>query len=327
MNDTRDLPLWDVEAEILTDLLTARERLSRHTRPAPATVRHSPVRKLVPATIAAVAAGSIATAAVIVTNTNGGRSTSPSTSATAKRQPNAITTIRMRAVAALVASGGDIVHTRAVTVDPGGSTCVQDIWTTPAQPVPGQPLRERSLIVCDGQLTQDTEMIVAAPDPGPALAYPLKLSAGPGQERLVNGRKWETDGELIEVDGASRTWSDVKSTRLLPPVPAEDGAAVRSELANKTYVVVGHATIDGRDTLELRRADVPEVVDTVWVDATSYLPVRSRLATPVGDGSATTTSTVDYDFLPATPANVARLAPVVPPGYTRTDAPPTYPHG
>ncbi|HEY5015054.1 MAG TPA: hypothetical protein VIK61_20380, partial [Acidimicrobiia bacterium] len=105
------------------------------------------------------------------------------------------------------------------------------------------------------------------------------------------------------------------------------GAAVRSELANKTYVVVGHATIDGRDTLELRRADVPEVVDTVWVDATSYLPVRSRLATPVGDGSATTTSTVDYDFLPATPANVARLAPVVPPGYTRTDAPPTYPHG
>lgn len=328
MNDTRDLPLWDVEAEILTDLLTARDRLSRHTRPAPVTVRHSPVRKLVPATIAAVAAGSIATAAVVVTSTNGGRSASPSsTSATTKTQPNAITTIRMRAVAALVASGDAIVHTRAVTVDPGGSTCVQDIWTTPAQPVPGRLLRERNLIVCDGQLTQDTEMIVAAPDPGPALAYPLKLSAGPGQERLVNGRKWETVGELIEVDGASRTWSDVKSTRLLPPVPAEDGAAVRSELANQTYVIVGHATIDGRDALELRRADVPELVDTVWVDATSYLPVRSRLSTPVGVGSVTTTSTIDYDFLPATPANVALLTPVVPPGYTQKDAPPAYPHG
>ena len=328
MNDTRDLPLWDVEAEILTDLLTARERLSRHTPPTAATVRRSPARKLVPATIAAVAAGSIATAAVVATNTNRVRSASPSSSsATTQSRPNPITTIRMRAVAALVASGDEILHTRTVTTDPGGTTCVQDIWTTPAQPVAGQLLRERNLIVCDGQLTQDVEMIVAAPDPGPALQYPLKLSAGPGQERLVNGHKWETDGELIEVDGASHTWSDLKSTRLLPPVPAEDGAAVRAELANQTYAIVGHATIDGRDTLELRRTDLPAVADTVWVDATSYLPVRSRLSAPVGDGSVTTTSTVDYDFLPATPANLALLTPIVPPGYTQTAAPPTNAHG
>ena len=50
----------------------------------------------------------------------------------------------------------------------------------------------------------------------------------------------------------------------------------------------------------------------LWVDATTYLPMRQFLGLSNGQKSVT-----DYTFLPPTPGNLAKLRPEIPAGYTR----------
>ncbi len=49
------------------------------------------------------------------------------------------------------------------------------------------------------------------------------------------------------------------------------------------------------------------------VNATTYLPMRDYQRMSNGQQSVT-----DYTFLPPTPANLAKLRPVIPEGYTRS---------
>jgi hypothetical protein len=49
----------------------------------------------------------------------------------------------------------------------------------------------------------------------------------------------------------------------------------------------------------------------LWVDATTYLPMRQYLRMSNGERNVT-----DYSYLPPTPGNLARLRPHIPAGYT-----------
>jgi hypothetical protein len=71
----------------------------------------------------------------------------------------------------------------------------------------------------------------------------------------------------------------------------------------------GHAVIDGADTIKLvSTAKSKAGPMTVYVSPTTYLPVRSVVA-----GQRT-----DYQWLPATAANVAQLRGPIPAGFRRT---------
>jgi hypothetical protein len=50
----------------------------------------------------------------------------------------------------------------------------------------------------------------------------------------------------------------------------------------------------------------------MWINPATNLPVRSYT------GNSAVKITTDYTFLPPTPANMADLNPVIPPGFTRT---------
>jgi hypothetical protein len=90
---------------------------------------------------------------------------------------------------------------------------------------------------------------------------------------------------------------------------------IQQGLASGLITVIGPAEkINGKATVKLRRseqkADVPMIL---WVDATTYLPVRWQYE---GDH----TVPFDISWVPRTPANVANLTARIPPGFTKKDS-------
>ncbi|HEX4520923.1 MAG TPA: hypothetical protein VH063_15185 [Gaiellaceae bacterium] len=110
------------------------------------------------------------------------------------------------------------------------------------------------------------------------------------------------------------------------PTPAgSEGLAdiFRNQDAKGAFTLVGTGMIGGESVLHLRRpwtipfpggasALAPTSID-VWVDATTYLPVRQEIHA----GPAVINRTV-YSWLPRTAANLEKLNLVIPPGFTHT---------
>jgi hypothetical protein len=172
---------------------------------------------------------------------------------------------------------------------------VTENWSYPIQPQAGQLIRMRSVTVPSNPNDKsDTEYIYTEPA-GAKAALPTKT-------------------EVIFVQYGNRTWSDTYA-----PIATQSAAASLQELhqtiATGDFKVVGKTVIDGQTVLELTdhyKVDGEAGEQTVWVDPTTYLPVRT-LSDDAGD-----TNQVDYEFLPPTPANMAKLKPIIPPGFTKT---------
>jgi hypothetical protein len=103
--------------------------------------------------------------------------------------------------------------------------------------------------------------------------------------------------------------------------------------------VTGHVRIDGRETTEISGSvTVPlskgyaktvhekeaRVRFTLWVNPTTYLPIREFGSTETygGSGGDTVSSSVtDLQWLPPTAANVAQTLVTIPPGYQQVSSP------
>lgn len=85
-------------------------------------------------------------------------------------------------------------------------------------------------------------------------------------------------------------------------------AFIESQLACGAYTVVGRQVVDGVDTLEI--AGPPGGI-TVWVNPSTYLPVRMQ-AGPMQ---------INFEWLPATAANLAELHVSVPAGFRQVPPP------
>lgn len=83
---------------------------------------------------------------------------------------------------------------------------------------------------------------------------------------------------------------------------------IRSQLACGAYTVAGRQVVDGIDTIKITGTSSPF---TFWVNPVNYLPVRANL------GHRQT----DFRWLPASPANLARLKVTVPAGFKQVPAP------
>jgi hypothetical protein len=103
--------------------------------------------------------------------------------------------------------------------------------------------------------------------------------------------------------------------------------------------VTGHARIDGAATTEISGSvTVPlakgyaksinekeaRVRYTLWVNSTTYLPVREFGSTEAYGGSMGTTvssGVTDVQWLPPTAANIAQTLVTIPAGYQRVSSP------
>lgn len=118
----------------------------------------------------------------------------------------------------------------------------------------------------------------------------------------------------VFVDYRDHTYTASPGTEMSAPeyddvwTPTE----LRQGLTDGIIRVLGPGEpIDGKPTIKLyrepRKADVPM---DLWVDATTYLPVRWQLRQ---DNS----TPFDVTWLPPTPENLAQLTTDIPPGFTR----------
>jgi hypothetical protein len=118
----------------------------------------------------------------------------------------------------------------------------------------------------------------------------------------------------VFVDHRARTYRVAPGVE--PSAPAHDSVLtpeeIRQELADGSIAVVGPGeAIGGKPTVKLHREPRrTDVATDLWVDATTYLPVRWQW---LQEGS----TPFDVAWLPPTPENLAQLTTVVPPGYAR----------
>ena len=155
----------------------------------------------------------------------------------------------------------------------------------------------------------------------------------------------ETDEELtstptttthVIVDYQTRTWS--QSTATLPaesaspsvsapscaagvpyawsPDPKQEAAMLRTAVSCGILTATDGGIVDGVSTVKLSQRPGAPTTITVWIDATTYLPVR--IVQVWADTTLSSADTqMDMRWLPPTPANQANLTLHIPAGFTQ----------
>lgn len=117
---------------------------------------------------------------------------------------------------------------------------------------------------------------------------------------LYDGRVWTSHRTRVPA-GASIAFTAV-----------DEAQANRDNVVHGRARIVGKSRVDGMQAVRLHEALAPPALglDT-WVDSNTYLTLRQRFT---AGGLASTT---DEDWLPRTPANVAKTRLVIPVGFKR----------
>jgi hypothetical protein len=216
--------------------------------------------------------------------------------------------LRARLLAAIDTASGDILYTHGGPAPGGGN------WQFPAYPHPGQQAHLRILgLGSDGKVYKDGEYSFKMPSGTALHDYISNYTANLDQGGL------QLSGTAMAVDHFRHTWSECHSKFILGFTL--DAAGIRAEIANGQFTVIGRTGLHGQRAIELKinvppgnEAPPHTTVERLWVNATTYLPMRQLQRMSNGQQSVS-----DYLFLPPTPENLARLRPVIPAGYPRAD--------
>ncbi len=218
--------------------------------------------------------------------------------------------VRGRVLAA-AAEDRDLILASISTFVPNGTTTAQPGPPEPQAAIVGYTNRTWSDPVTDAMLSEHT--------------------TSAGVQSVVGETLTRTPGRLryqsTELDYPTRTWysythdvagSNPPTTETLP-----EWLLRRSRCP---YTVTGQATIDGQRTLVMAPENTfPGVYcgyPTIWVNATTY-----QLVQTVTNGVYGTT-TVERQWLPRTPANIALTLVQIPTGFTESaSVPPFDPSG
>jgi hypothetical protein len=152
--------------------------------------------------------------------------------------------------------------------------------------------------------------------------------------------KWSLlpPGPSVPASACSRTGALAMGG---PPIPTSDWPAfINATLACGAATVTGHVQVGGVDTLEITgspvtvrlKADYAKVIHekllrvrwTLYVDPTTYLPVRMSGSSYTFGGpapSARFVAVTDMQWLPPTAANVAQSLVTIPPGFQQVSSP------
>jgi hypothetical protein len=210
--------------------------------------------------------------------------------------PPALQTAAVQAavLASVTSAGGDVLYVQRSD----GQDAVLDTqeWFWPSNPAPGRQVHMLA-ITADGMEIEDTFYATARDQ------YTAG-STGP----VITGT------ELI-IDPHSKTWSIQQGTTIRPQLPqATSAALLRQYIAAHVWTVIGRSSLAGQPAIELGTAGPDGLRELLWVNARTDLPMRQVKENWNGPGSRLQ---YDIEYLPATPANLAKLTPAIPPGYKR----------
>jgi hypothetical protein len=204
---------------------------------------------------------------------------------------------------ALQHESGDILHVSTTSKTTKEETKTDRSWVYPAFPVAGQQVRYRRFQSYNGRPYQDIESIYTeTADMDRPILY---TSQGPRSAKIVG------------VDYHSRTWARFRTTLVPAETTGFSPALIRAEIASGNFHVEGMVRLNGRKTVKVSFFNKPTNWHvTLWVDAHTYIPLRSVWFDPTP--GFTTTTTYSYQILPATPASLKLLGPVIPAGFTKS---------
>lgn len=119
---------------------------------------------------------------------------------------------------------------------------------------------------------------------------------------------------------ATKTWTTEDGTGTQPATGITP-ASIRGDIESGSLTVVGPGgTIDGHDTIELSLSAGHESVEQLWVDSSTYLPVRLALAPSTGVTGPS--SQENWTYYAPTSQALSELTLSVPSNYTQESAPP-----
>lgn len=221
------------------------------------------------------------------------------------------------------AVAGDVeyeVQTGAVN---GATTDVYQIWSWPAQAVPGQRQVIRTLYrgispsSSTVKLTEDRSVEFVTPAASATTArdqITMVCFLGSGQTGCGFDKVNTPPGMWSRFTAQVRFVTDVGADGYLNPATLARG------VADGAWRIVRRTRLDGQQAIELSetghhsRYVIEPLPTLLWVNAQTYLPIRLVSGTGNGyEGMAT----VNFSFLPATEANLALLRVPIPAGYQR----------
>jgi hypothetical protein len=191
-----------------------------------------------------------------------------------------------------------------------GSTSTS--WIYPAFPAVGQRVRYRQVDYSKGEPGQDVESIYTEDE---ALEH-LSMSTTQGPR----------SAKIVGVDYQTRTWATFTTSTVLVSLTMSP-ALIHAQIASGNFTVDGTVKLDGHDAVKLHWTQnlgpAAAFRTTMWVDATTYVPLRLVNVRTVGPHISFTT-TIGFAMIPATGASMKALTPPVPAGFTRAAQIPGY---
>jgi YD repeat-containing protein len=161
----------------------------------------------------------------------------------------------------------------------------------------------------------------------------LKTETAASATRSATTRGRVIQRTLVTLDYESKTWSistpgfECGSFCTLPPPPSGACGCDLDPFANypgqtARVLLLGQETIDGKPTFHLRftiKGGHNASTTDIWIDRFTYLPVHEKAAfrDTSTKGHPIVTTINEFTWLPRTHANLARLAPIIPRGFTR----------
>ena len=212
--------------------------------------------------------------------------------------------VKLAILTAIGSVSGDVMHLTVSTS--GGSPVgrgVDQYWWWPAKPAPGQQVH---LLFAGISTREDVTFTEPAPSPGnPKL-------------RMIPASGFFTDP-------ASKTWQPISQFAYEGVFAETSGSLLDERYMRSTYLARGkvindHTAIDGRIAIEISTPGVPGLHVLLWVDAQTYLPLRQVKLDSMATNNPETKMIYDYQFLPATAANLAKLTLTIPSGYTKASS-------
>ena len=251
-------------------------------------------------------AAGIATAAAVAGTVTaltlpGGTSGTSEESSVVSSAPITSSTLQAKLTAAFSSALNKVAVEHATYRINSEAPVTDQTWSYPLQPSLGQQVRTRTIHTSQGGTFRiDTGENYLMP-PVPKTSY-MKATS-----------------EVTTVSYPGKVWwqQQISSHAVTPPVARE----LIANLPPLGKWTAHNTTLNGQ-AIEFSLHTTSKAgkikswfIDNLWVDASTYLPLRET--SDNGSTGFDTVGTSDYEYLPATPANLAKLTPPIPAGFKR----------
>ena len=253
--------------------------------------------------VAVLAAGAAALAVLALPGANGAGRQAADAAYVVKNVSNALSTAAPGTIAqmTITTSGG-----------PNGTTTAEEWsngqqWRSVTYSSPGHPVYDEGYSTTSGYTLVSYPTKTWAGETGLGRPY-TPFSGSPPSVKHGCGQALGSFPVLFRL-GLPGTSSSASS---LPTTVAE---SLHTAVSCGSLAVVGHQTVDGTETIKLTSRPGSLISETIWVDPSTYLPVR--VTTQSAAGYSPTRQTADFTWLQPTTQNQAKLTVPVPAGFRK----------